>query len=304
MSKAKKQYNRVDVYETVTNQIIEHMEKCANEGGNGSLWSASADVMAHPINALTGNQYNGINTLLLWFAQQEHTSNAWLTYKQAQELGGNVKKGEKGQIIVIYKPWEREQENAKGETETVVIPMIKHATVFNVDQCENLDYSRIDIVEHIACETPQLLANQVAAQAGAKVSSGGNTPCFIPSMDLIKMPYLETFHNDQGQAETIYSAILLHELTHWTGHESRLNRLKNDKFGSKGYAFEELIAELGAAMLCATLGIQTHPAHHAKYLNSWIKVLKEDKKAIFTAAAAAQKSTDLILDKHSAALAA
>lgn len=297
MAKAKKTYQRQDVYQKVTDQIIEQMEKA--QSGGGRLWSHQADVTQNPINATTGKHYNGINTVLLWFAQQEHTTNGWLTFKQGQTLGGKVRKGEKGRTIVIYKPWEREQENAQGEKESIVIPMIKQATVFNVDQFEGLDAEKLKLKVIDRCEDPILLANEVAAANNARIMHGGSKACFIPSHNLIKMPYLESFLGDSDEEiQANYSSVLLHELTHWTGHESRLNRLKNDRFGSKGYAFEELIAEIGAAMLCASLGIPSQMRHHVKYLQSWIKVLKDDKKAIFTAAAASQKACDLLLDAY------
>ncbi|WP_298135798.1 zincin-like metallopeptidase domain-containing protein [Acidiferrobacter sp.] len=213
-----------------------------------------------------------------------YTSPYWLTYKQAADRGGQVRKGEHSILCVFYKPWESTDTNHDtGETETTRGAVLKSFRVFNLDQ-----------IDGIAAPTPaprepfQAIeaAERILQASPAPIKIGGPRACYIPSRDEIHMPAREAFIN----REAFYSTAL-HEMTHSTGHASRLARDFSGRFGTEAYAFEELIAEMGSAFLNADLGIlgATLP-DHADYLASWVKILRGDKKAILTAAAAASKA--------------
>ena len=270
-----------NVHQAITDQIIEAMEQARATGRR--LWDAQPSL---PLNLATGKPYSGINVLMLWSAGLSHgyTSPYWLTYKQAADRGGQVRKGEHGTACVFYKPWESTDTNADtGETEIVKGAVLKSFRVFNLDQIDGIEaptpapreaFQAIEDAERILQASP------------APIKTGGAQACYIPSRDEIHVPAREAFINP----EAFYS-IALHEMTHSTGHASRLGRDFSGRFGTEAYAFEELIAELGGAFLNADLGIlnATLP-DHADYLASWIKILKGDKKAILTAAAQASKA--------------
>ena len=261
---------KFDIYQDITNRIIKLMKE---HGTNWvKPWHATGSGTM-PVSINTGKAYNGINVLLLW--AEARACNEWGTYKSWQDKGMQVKKGEKGTQIVFFKMLDIKNDSGDVEKQ---IPMMKYFTVFNGEQIEGYEpklpatvdaKQRIDAVDAFIDNT------------GAVIHHGGDSACFIPSRDQIHMPHIEAF----TQTEYYYST-LLHELTHWTGHKSRLDRLKLDgAFGSSLYAFEELVAEIGSAMLCATLGIDSEPrADHAKYLNNWMQVLSNDSKAIVKAA--------------------
>lgn len=276
MTKARKA--KIDVYQVVTDKIITSLEsgtvpwlKPWKDGNN-------ADP-SMPYNAATGRAYNGVNVLLLWAMPYE--SNGWMTYKQAQDCGGNVKKGEKSTMITFWQFIEEKKEGVKtGRT----IPMLKKYNVFNVEQCENI---KVKIVKPMVTEETDAL--KLALSSGADVRHGGNQAFFKPSADYIQMPPQDNFKADQ------YDCTLLHELTHWTGHRARLARDFTGRFGSEAYAFEELVAEMGSAFLCCMLGVKENVLQHASYIESWLKVLRDDKKAIFTAASQSKKAVELLL---------
>jgi antirestriction protein ArdC len=275
-----------DIYSEVTAKIIGQLESGVvpwvrpwdnAKGCNAGL----------PINYATGKQYHGINIPLLWssgFADQR-----WLTYKQAQAIGANVRKGEHGSLVVFYKKWELKDTNATGESVTKSVPILRSFTVFNVSQIDGLK-------EETAPSEPAPITYTRAAEvfAQADAAHGGNRAFYSPSNDRITMPHLDQFHS-----EADYFATALHELTHWTGHTSRLARDFSGRFGTDAYAFEELIAEMGAAFLCAESGI-AYTTQHASYIDNWLKVLKSDKKALFTAASQAQKAADYCLKSTAA----
>ena len=256
-------------------------------------WTDSQGVGVMPSNAISGKDYSGINVVLLWMS--EFTDNRWLTFKQAQDLGGNVMKGEKSEFITFYKQCSKETTNNDGTKEKSNYSMLKFYSVFNIEQCEGLNMDKVKgsaptpLVEPVEAKS---VALDVALACGAEVRHGGNTACFIPSADLIKMPNYEQFGDGTDYANT-----LLHELTHWTGHNTRLDRLKAKRHGDSAYAFEELIAELGSAFLAAEYGVELRDIEHASYLQSWLKALKNDSKFIFQAAAAASKAQKLIREK-------
>ena len=269
-----------DIHQEITDRIIEQMETCGRD------WIKPFTASHHmPVNASTHNQYNGINVLLLGMFSP-YSSTEWASYKQWQGKGANVKKGEKGTRIVFFKMLEKE---SKGEV--TKFPMMRYSTVFNAEQVEG--YISAQPVD--AIDTTEALANvdEYVKYSGATIDAG-NIAAYWPDLDRITMPERSAFiDTPTGTSTEHYYSVLLHELTHWTGHKNREDRL-TDK-SKEGYAFEELVAELGAAYQCVELGIDSEPREdHAQYLASWLRALKGDKKFIFKAAARAQKAVNYI----------
>ena len=283
---------RADIYQTVTDTIIEAIEN----GISGKLEMPWHQIKRIPENAKTGNSYQGINIPLLWVYQikKNYALPVWGTYKQWAELGAQVKKGEKGAPIVFYKSFEVESENEGDDPQTC--RFARHFIVFNVEQVEGyenpnaIELSEPSLIENIGAA--DLLVNQT----GADIRHQGGQAFYLPSMDYIAMPPRDMFKDTSTSTATEnYYSVLFHELTHWTGAKHRLDRLNDDKFGGKDYAFEELIAELGAAMCCASTGVTSSPREdHARYINNWLKALKSDKRFIFSAASQAQKAVDFL----------
>ncbi|HUF73752.1 MAG TPA: zincin-like metallopeptidase domain-containing protein [Gammaproteobacteria bacterium] len=286
-SKAKR-----DIAQEVTDKLVAALESGVNPWRRPwrSLGVAGrGSVMPH--NASTGKAYRGVNVMLCGLAQQAagYTSAGWLTFKQARDLGGNVRKGEKGTLVVFWKFLERRTEGTDGTETKSRFPMLRHYTVFNVEQCDGLP-ERITNPTGAEPEAVPDLAAWVAETLSCRVDHGGERACYIPSVDTIKLPLRSAFETEAG-----YSGTLLHEATHATGVKHRLDRLTMARFGSEDYAKEELVAEVGASMLCAHLGLDYVVEHHASYLESWLKALKGDKRYIFSAASAAQKAVDYVL---------
>ena len=270
-----------DIHQTITNQIIEAMESARTRGRR--LWDSQPSL---PLNLTTGKPYSGINVLMLWAAglRNGYTSPYWLTYKQAADKGGQVRKGERSTLCVFYKPWESENTNpATGETETTRGAVLKSFRVFNVDQIDGIEAPAPEPrPAFVAIED----AERILAASPAPIHMGGTQAFYRPATDTIHLPPREAFINP----EAFYSTAL-HEICHSSGHKSRLNRDFSGRFGTEAYAFEELIAELGSAFLNADLGIIASTLQdHADYLVSWVKILKDNKKAILTAAAQASKA--------------
>lgn len=275
-----------DLQQQVTDQIVAILESGTSPWIKP--WSSTA-ATGMPHNHGTGKAYQGINVLILWAAASNSgfTSSAWLTYKQAQAAGGQVRKGEKGTTITFYKPIQIEKE---GEEKT--IPMLKTFTVFNTDQIDGLEITVTDeqpkeFTADQKTEAAVRLFECYTERTGIGFSTGGDRAFYSPSHDTIQMPERETFTKESG-----YAATLLHEAVHSTGHRDRLDRLKDTS--KKGYAFEELVAEIGAAFLCCDLGITNELEQHASYIDSWLKALKDDRTLIFKAAAKASKAYELI----------
>ena len=272
---------KVDVYQVVTDRIVTALEQGDIPWLKPWKDGKNADP-SMPFNASTGRAYNGINVLLLW--SMPYSSNGWLTYKQAADCGGNVKKGEKSTLVTF---WQFLKERVNGLETGKTIPMIKHFNVFNIDQCENLE--KLKTIEPIEISDNNAL--DLALNNGAVVKHGGNKAFFKPSADYIQMPPQANFKESNG-----YESTLLHELTHWTGHKDRLERDFTGRFGTDAYAFEELIAEMGSAFLCTMLNVEENTLQHTSYIQSWLKVLKTDKRAIFTAATQAKKAAQLLTE--------
>ena len=283
--------SKLDTYEAVTAAIVAQLE--AGTKPWKMEWQTGGAGGAMPLRH-NGQQYRGINVLILWAAaaQAGYRSATWMTFKQAIELGGAVRKGEKGTHIVFFKPLTIKEKNAAGEVEDKEIRMIKTYCVFNVDQIEGLPERFAPApVEVVAGLERDQAAEAALRSCGAEIREGGDRAFYAPGPDVVVMPDLHRFTNAGA-----YLATLAHELCHWTGHASRLGRELLNKFGSKDYAFEELVAEIGAAFVGSRLGIVgDHIDNHAAYLASWLKALKNDKRMIFRAASLAQAAADLVL---------
>jgi antirestriction protein ArdC len=254
-----------------------------------------------PKNASTSRHYSGVNVLILWGAVNEHgfTGQSWLTFRQALSLGGDVRKGERGTTVVYanrFVPDGEKKRAAETGEEAQAIPFLKRFTVFNTDQCDDLP---AEIATVAPPPPPGTIEPQVEAlikATGIDFRIGGNRACYIPSEDYVQVPPAAAYFEPINWHRTA-----LHELGHASGHHSRLNRDLSGSFGSRKYAFEELIAELCAAFSCASLGI-VPTVRHADYLGSWLEVLREDNHAIVRAASQASKAADYILgflpDEH------
>ena len=287
------QTTRQDVYTRVTETIIADLEK----GVRPWLKPWNAEHMAGKITRplrFTGEAYKGINVLMLWASAmtQGFSAPIWLTFNQAKELGAFVKKGAKGSLVVYADRIHKTETNDDGEESERDIFFMKGYTVFNVEQVEGLP------AHYYAVAAPQLdtaqrieAADLFFANTGATIQHGGNAAYYSPDRDLIQLPPFESFKDTES-----YCSTLAHEMTHWTKHPKRLDRdFGRKRFGDEGYAREELVAEIGAAFLSCDLGITPTPREdHASYLDHWLKVLKEDSRAIFQAAAHAQKAVDYL----------
>jgi len=284
---------KLDVYSRVTNKIIADLER-----GNLTWlqpWQAGhkAGPVSRPLRA-GGIPYRGVNVLMLWAAAMEkgYSCPLWLTYKQASELGGQVRKGEKGSLVVYANRITKTATDDKGADVEIEIPFMKGYTVFNAEQIDGLPAHFTATVQPLNNAIERLDAvERFFANTGATIRHGGNRAFYSPSLDFVQMPELASFRD----AESYYGT-LSHEACHWTRAESRLNRdFGRKRFGDAGCAMEELVAEIGAAFLCADLGITPETRDdHAAYIQSWLKVLKDDKRAIFTAASHAQKAADYL----------
>jgi antirestriction protein ArdC len=284
---------RVDIYKDVTDRIIAQLE--AGVMPWARPWKAGVAAPSMPYNFATKRAYSGVNVLLLWIAAMERGTNvnAWLTFKQCADMGGSVRKGERGTSIVFADKFIPSAEKVRAEAagdDAKAIPFLKRFTVFHVDQCEGLP--AMDAVAAPAADHELIAAAQgVIRASGADVRIGGDKAYYAPEPDFIAVPAPEAFFDLVNWNRTA-----LHELTHWTGHSSRLDRKMLNKFGSKCYAREELVAEMGSAFLCASLGI-VPSVRHSDYIGNWLTVLREDNRAVFRAASAATKACDFLLSK-------
>lgn len=243
-----------------------------------------------------GTPYRGMNTFWLWMVADAagFASPYWMTYRQCQALGGQVRKGEKSTIAIFYKSYTKEVEDTDGEQGTENRRVLKSYAVFNADQCDGLPefYHPKPLVGPVEPAGREDRLDAFFARVGAKLRHHGSQAYYEPLRDRVTMPPAELFG-----AYDHYYATLAHELSHWTGHGSRLDRDLKNRFGSDAYAAEELIAELSSAILGAELGLPvTHLDHHASYIASWLKILKSDERAILTAAAKAEEASSLLFE--------
>ncbi len=282
---------RQDVYSRVTAKIIASLETGVRPWQKPWNAAHAAGNIVRPLRA-NGQPYRGINVLLLWGEALEKGYNApiWMTYKQAATMGAQVRKGEHGSLVVYADKFTKTETDAQGHEAEREIPFMKGYTVFNVEQVEGLPahYTAKAEAPHPVDRIPAVEA--FTAATGATIQHGGNRAFYAPSRDLVQMPPRESFRDAES-----YAATLVHELTHWTAHPSRLARELGKRFGDQAYAAEELIAEMGSAFLCADLGISPEVRDdHASYLAHWLDVLKKDSHAIFTAASQAQRAADYL----------
>jgi antirestriction protein ArdC len=281
---------RQDVYSRVTAKVIADLEQGVRPWMKP--WSGGSSGVTLPLRH-NGAAYRGINILLLWgeMIAKGYASAKWMTYRQAQELGGQVRKGEHGSLVVFADRFKKTEADENGQGVEREIPFMKGYTVFNVEQIEGLPESYYDRPAPKG-EKMQLIedAEVFFAATGAVIQHGGSMAFYAPSQDIIRLPVPEAFRDAES-----YAATKAHELTHWTAHEGRLARTLGKRFGDDAYAAEELVAELGSAFLCSALGITPEVREdHAAYLDHWLKVVKADRKAIFTAAAHAQRAVDYL----------
>lgn len=271
-----------NIHKEISDKIVAAMEQ-------GKLpwikpWSGMGGA-GMPRNAISRRAYSGANVTLLWLASEAcgYTSNRWLTYKQAQEAGGNVKKGEKATMVVYASTFEKENDQGKKD----VIPFLKAFSVFALEQCEGLE----GLIEKPKALNPDQRDAETDAfmqASGADIRHGEGRAYYTSKDDYIMLPPFETFKSGVGYYETA-----LHELVHWSGHEKRCNRQFGKRFGDKAYAAEELVAELGAAFMCAEFGYDA-VTQHAAYIQTWIDLIKDDPKAFITASSKASAAVEYL----------
>jgi antirestriction protein ArdC len=286
--------SRTNLYDEITDKIIAELEAGSVPWVQPWGTPVAKASLAMPRNATTGRQYRGINVLFLWGAVIERgfRAQSWLTFRQALSLGGHVCKGERG-ITVVYAdrfiPGDERQRADRDGDKPHAIPFLKRFTVFNIDQCEGLP----DAVATSAPAVPEgLILPRVEAligSTGADLRIGGGRAYYDVTADYIRVPPPQAYFEPVNWHRTA-----LHELGHWSGATHRLARGLSGQFGSQEYAKEELVAEMASAFLCATLGI-VPTVRHADYIGAWLKVLREDNRAIVRAASAASKAADFIL---------
>jgi antirestriction protein ArdC len=295
-----------DIYLDVTQKIVTALDQ-------GVIpwikpWSPAhhGKLQPFPVNAVTGRAYSGINIPLLWAEARlkGYTQDRWLTFNQARKAGGHIRKDEHATLAVLYKPMSREQQDdtgqpvldEQGNAKQVQFAILKTHCLFNIEQTEGVESVDAEAIAHEegAPFVNHDLAEQLLIDSEARIDHRpGDEAFYQPIADRIQLPTKPQF-NSEGD----YYATALHELTHWTGHHSRLKRegiVGQHRFGTTEYAFEELVAEMGAAFLCALTGIQGELRHEG-YIASWLKLLKDDKRAIFRASGHARDAADFLLE--------
>ena len=283
MAYAKK--TKVDNYQEITNSFIEAIEACLLGETKTPSWVRPWSSVGSPRNGFSNRAYQGMNSFLLSMkaSSKGYSDNRWATYAQISKEGGQVKYGEKGTKVIMWKFIE-DKKNI-GQT----IPLLRAFTVFNINAQTSLNLP----CEVVTNKDERIQkADDVLNNVGANIQHGKDKAYFSPMADYIGMPNFEAFNSAND-----YYATLSHEMIHWTGHESRLDRNLNEgRFGNEAYAFEELVAELGSSFICQELGIDGHfQENHVAYMSSWLKVLKNDTKAIFRASSLATQATKFIL---------
>jgi antirestriction protein ArdC len=287
--------NTQSLHDAVTARIIAELEQGRFPWVQPWASSSGGTPLGLPQNASTGRTYSGINILLLWSAaiEQGRPSQRWLTFKQALALGGNVRKGEKGTMVVYADTFvpkaEQEKASTSGE-DARRVGFLKRFTVFHAEQCEGLPPDadapplpgRTEVLSHV---------DAVIAATGADIRIGGDMAFYSPSHDFIQVPPQQAYFEPINWYRTV-----LHELGHHSGHASRLNRDFSGRHGSQAYAREELVAELCSAFLCAELGVAP-TVRHADYLGAWMEILMGDNRAIFQAASHASKAAEFVMGR-------
>jgi antirestriction protein ArdC len=282
------------IRQTITNAIVESLKS----GGTPPwkrMWALDPNCgSARSLSTLRG--YRGINILILALAAMKngYRSRWWGSFEAIRQAGGYVRKGEKATSIVFFRPVTRTVTTASGEEKEETFPLMRSIAVFNCEQTSGLEYLRAGRTELAPAVMNQRCekADAAIAATNAAIRFGGNQPRYCPSMDCIEMPFRHQFTTMADYYQT-----LAHELLHWSGHESRLNRTQHSRFGDRTYAFEELIAEIGGCFLCEELGLSTgdNLDNHNAYLQSWLQAMQNDPRFIFQASAQASKAVDYLL---------
>jgi antirestriction protein ArdC len=283
---------KTDAYESITARIIE-----ALEGGHipwSKPWRSVGGQV--PTSLQTGKPYRGINVWMLSLESmlKGFTSPYWVTFKQAKERGGNVRKGEQGTQVILWKPVNKTVEE-NGQTEERKFLLLRSFTVFNAEQCEGLDLPQEEpLPERDPIEAAEAIVKGFVGHP--EIRHGGNRACYSPLLDQVQMPQIGQFTDSESYYHTLF-----HELAHSTGHESRLKRetmISPQPFGSEDYSKEELVAEMAAAFVSTEAGLEVEIEQSAGYIQGWLKALKDDRKLLVQAAAQAQKASDLILARE------
>jgi antirestriction protein ArdC len=292
-----------DHYADVTNRIVASLESGTmpwrrpwnpDKAGGGPM---------SPRNAVTGRRYHGINVLMLGMTGMIAAADdpRWLTYKQAQQRGWQVRPGERGSRVFFFRKLTVQDNRGEatsdgaGEREgegTRTIPLLRAYTVFHASQVDGISSFEPPTQEEAAWRTPEA-ADIILRNSGATIKEGGDRAFYAPASDHIQLPPRASFENPQS-----YAAVALHEAGHWTGAPKRMNRNLSGRFGSQAYSVEELHAELASCFIASEVGLPCDIPNHASYLGSWIDVLKSDKREIFRAAADAQRIADFLLAFH------
>lgn len=272
------------IFQRITRQIIEGIETGAAEFH--MPWHGPGTALSCPRNAVSGRAYRGVNILSLWLGARSagFDSGEWATYRQWSDRGGQVRKGERGCPVVFWQRRSPTEDAVEGQGSSAGF-IARAYTVFNVAQ---VDGGSSEPAQALSEEERLPAVDATFASTAAKIEHGAPSASYSPQDDCIRMPDFSRFRDTDA-----YYAVLAHEVTHWTGAKHRLNRQLAGRFGSSAYAMEELVAELGAAFTCAHLGISNEPRlDHAAYIASWLRVLRDDPRAIFTAAGKAQEAVD------------
>lgn len=286
-----KQKTPVDIHQQVTDAIVAAIE--ANPGEYRMPWQRSGMGSLIPRNAVTKAPYNGINNLICWCTAEkcQYPTSLWASFKQWQSIGARVRAGEKGTLIVFYKQYEVSPGSEDDDGQRLAI---RHSYIFNASQVDGYEASTQPPADPLQRHEGM---RRLIEASGADVRIGGEQAYYVPSQDFIQLPDEHCFRQSEETERTFqFESTAGHELTHWSGSAKRLNRDLSGRFGDNAYAIEELIAELGAAFLCAELDLTAEPrADHAQYLAHWLRVMKQDKKAIFSAAAKASEAARYLM---------
>jgi antirestriction protein ArdC len=275
-----------DVYEQITAALI-----AAIEEGTGKF-EMPWHTMSSPVNAASQKLYRGINILMLWAAAHKHnySSNEWATYRQWNELDAQVRKGERSTIVVFWNFFDSETDERQDETEDTATRPRCFARAYHVFNAVQVDGYQVKPEKRLPESERIAQAEAFFNAMPATIQYGGDRAYYSPRGDYIQMPPFAQFKSAEK-----YVSVLCHELSHWSGAKSRLNRDLSGRFGDASYAMEELVAQCSASFVCADLGIRSEPsADDAAYLSSWLKVLRSDGRAIFTAASKAQEAANYL----------
>jgi antirestriction protein ArdC len=284
---------KLNVYEAVTAQIVAAIEAGADICK--MPWHAGIMPMAMPVNAATEMPYHGINIVALWAqaVAKRYITGYWASYKQWQKLGAQVRSGERGSVIIFYKELGGDTADPANVDADQPRFVIRSSHVFNAEQVDGWEFPQPKLASQV--EKDEQIDAFVRATK-ADIRHGSSIACYRRRDDYIEMPSPEQFTGTLTSSPTeAYYAVQLHELVHWTGASHRIDRTFGKRFGDRDYAFEELVAELGAAFMCSAFRIVNEPRpDHAAYISNWLDILDRDHKAIFTAASMAQQAVEYL----------